>query len=331
MKANFKKIMLVAVLFVCLALVVAVALYIGKLTENGNGNIPEGESDPESTMKAIYIDGEKYYPRLGVRNYLIMGIDKEMDSEKRGQSDFIMILSLDLNKQEYTVVSVNRDTMVEVDHYNTKEEKGVTKVEQIALSHAYGKKDVTSNAQKCNNTALSVSRLFKGMHFDGYISMTMDAVEVIVDTIGGVEVFVEDDLSSYDERLVKGETVMLDGKLALTFIRARQGVPDNANTNIARMRRQETFLKVLFTKLGDESVISSSIESYEEIAEKLVSNMEPEEQLELATRVSEYERKDSLTPDGEPLYNEKSKLIEFYVSEDSIKKILKEVFYEKAN
>ena len=329
MKTNFKKIVLVAVLLVVLASVVAVALFVADRLENPGEEISDGGAGSENTMNAIYIDGEKYYPRLGVRNYLIMGIDKFEDQDKRGQSDFIMILSLDLYSKKYTIVSVNRDTMVEVDHYDTNEKKGETKIEQIALSHAYGKKDEESNRQKCKNTELSVSRLFGGMNFDGYISMTMDAVEVIVDSIGGVEVFVKDDLTAYDPRLVKDTYVMLDGELALTFVRARQGLDDS--TNIARMERQEEFLRAFFEKLGGDSDISESLDFYEDISPKLVSNMDDVDQLELVTMVSEYERRDSITPEGEGIINKTTKLREFYASESSINEILKGVFYEKAN
>ena len=329
MKTNFKKIVLVAVLLVVLASVIAVALFVADRLDNHGEEIPSDGSDFENTMNAVYIDGEKYYPRLGVRNYLIMGIDKFEGQDKRGQSDFIMILSIDLYSEKYTIVSVNRDTMVEVDHYDTNEKKGETKVEQIALSHAYGKKDVESNKQKCKNTELSVSRLFGGMKFDGYISMTMDAVEVIVDSIGGVEVLVTDDLTAYDPRLVKDTYVMLDGELALKFVRARGGLEDS--TNIARMARQEEFLRAFFEKLGVESSVSEALDFYEEVTPKLVSNMDEIEQLNLVTKIAEFERQDSITPEGAGIINPETKLREFYVSDASIKEILKDIFYDKAN
>ena len=59
--------------------------------------------------------------------------------------------------------------------------------------------------------------------------------------------------------------------------------------------------------------------------------MDDVDQLELVTMVSEYERRDSITPEGEGIINQTTKLREFYASESSINEILKGVFYEKAN
>jgi anionic cell wall polymer biosynthesis LytR-Cps2A-Psr (LCP) family protein len=165
------------------------------------------------------------------------------------------------------------------------------------------------------------------MKFDGYISMTMDAVKVIVDSLGGVEVLIEDnDLTAYDPSFVKGSKVTLNGELALKFVRARSGLEDA--TNAARMRRQETFLRALFAKLSEKS-IESSFDFYDTISSKLVSNMYDTEQLEIVNKISEYKYQDSLVIDGE--YRMGDKYWEFYASEDSIEQILIGAFYEKAN
>ena len=327
MRAGWIKIVLVAVLLTSLASAVAATVFLAGLVENGDEDLPSDGIDSGNAMHAIFMDGEKYYPRLGVRNYLIMGIDKSQDADTRGQSDFLMIFSLDLNAETYNIVYVNRDTMVEVDYYDLKGNKGGTRVEQLALSHAYGDPFITSNRQKCDNTELSVSRLFRGMKFDGYISMTTDIIEVMVDHVGGVEVLVEDDLTSVDPRLIKGERVMLDGALAFKFVRARGGLDDS--TNPARMKRHEAFMKAFLEKLGDESLTSSSVDFYEEISPMLVSNMDEAGQAELADRIFAYEGQGSISIEGE--YKMGTKFWEFYAYEESIEKILKEVFYEKAN
>ena len=326
MKTNFKKIVLVAVFLVALVSVVAVALFVADFAENSGDNIPDDESNSANTMNAIYIDGEKYYPRVSVLNYLIIGVDKFEDQEKRGQSDFIMILSVDRDAGTYKLISINRDTMVEVDHYDTNGKKGDTKVEQIALSHAYGKKDEISNKQKCENTELSVSRIFMGMKFDGYISMTMDAVCEMVDEIGGVEVLIKDDMKIVDERLVQGETVLLDGDLALKFVRARTGVGEGKNPE--RMERQKDFLKAFFAKLEGQSLNTSIIELYDEISSMLVSDSE-DTYLEIFEKLSSYDNAGFVSPEGE--YTMGQTYWEFNVSKDSIEEILKSIFYEKAD
>ena len=164
------------------------------------------------------------------------------------------------------------------------------------------------------------------MKFDGYISMTMDAVCEMVDEIGGVEVLIKDDMKIVDERLVQGETVLLDGDLALKFVRARTGVGEGKNPE--RMERQKDFLKAFFAKLEGQSLNTSIIELYDEISSMLVSDSE-DTYLEIFEKLSSYDNAGFVSPEGE--YTMGQTYWEFNVSKDSIEEILKSIFYEKAD
>ena len=71
-----------------------------------------------------------------------------------------------------------------------------------------------------SNTVRAVSDLLSGIGIDYYISMNMDGVGVLNDSIGGVDVEVLDDFEDVPE-FKKGETVHLTGDLALTYVRGR--------------------------------------------------------------------------------------------------------------
>lgn len=334
MKSNSKKLVLFVVLLICLALMIAVAVFGSSLFEGSQEN--ENESDTETInieemLGAREIDGETYYPKRGVRNYLIMGVDEfgDASSGARSQSDFIMILSFDSYAKKYDMITINRDTMVDVDYYDIMGNYGGVRYEQIALSHAYGKLGEISNPKKCLNTQKSVSGLFGGLNFHGYMSMTMDAVCIMVDHLGGVDVLIEDDLTAVDSRLVKGETVLMDGELALKFVRARGGLDDGSN--IARMKRQEAFLERLFEKLGDDGDDEESmLRCYEAVESKLVSNIGEEGYSEMVSMLCTYEKRSNLSPEGEAKVSRQG-YMEFYADEESIKRILTGVFYEKAD
>ncbi len=328
---NGKKIILSISLVLCLALVVAVAFWISDLMyapQNQTGD-EEESVDLSEILNAIKIDDELYFPKLGVRNYLIIGVDKygDVESDLSSQADFLMVMSFDSNAGTYTMVSINRDTMAVVDEADGFGGHRMV-YKQIALSHVYKGSEGVTNREKCVNTAKAVSWLLHGMEFDGYMSMTMDAVSILVDRVGGVDVPVEEDLTSVDERLVKGETVTMDGELAMKFVRARGGLDDSSN--IGRMERQEAFLKEFFAKIGEAQLESEQlIDIYEDVAPYVYNSAGEDGYEELFYKLSKYKLLESLSLKGESKVG-RGGYMEFYVDEEHLKEVMVDVFYEKA-
>lgn len=329
MSANGKSILLFITFLTFLALVSAVLFNINAIidsfkTYDGTDVI---SNDINLELNSVKIDGETYMPRKAVRNYLIMGIDEFGDTDHQGlaQTDFIMILSFDSNNDTYTLIHINRDTMAEIDLYDYYDGTKYTTVAQLALSHVDGTYKKVTNYRKCENTAKAVSKLLYGIKFDGYVSMTMDAVRTIVDYIGGVPLLVEEDLTEIDERLVSGDTVMLDGDLALNLIRARGGLTDSSN--VSRMKRQKAFLDAFITRidtlnLGEETLMRC----YDQTSQYMVAENGIDTFYEIFGRMSTSERGEIIDLPGEAIKGEK--YIEFHVDEEGLKGILKDVFYE---
>ena len=59
------------------------------------------------------------------------------------------------------------------------------------------------------------------MTIDHYVALSMDAVPVINDAVGGVAVRCMDDLTAYDPSLTEGAEITLMGDQALYYVRAR--------------------------------------------------------------------------------------------------------------
>jgi LCP family protein required for cell wall assembly len=329
MSDNGKKVLIFVAFLTCLALVAAALFNIDSIIGSPNRvvSVDDADSDINVELNSVTIDGVKYMPRRKVKNYLIMGLDKFGDAEHRGvaQADFILVLSFDGESDEYTLLHVNRDTMTEIkmfDYYDGTMSRGVA---QLALSHVDGTYKYVSNRASCENTAEAVSNLLYGVQFDGYVSMTMDAVKTIVDYIGGVPFEVVDDLTEIDEQLTKGSKVMLGGELALKLIRARGGLSDS--TNVARMKRQRMFLDALIQRLdelnlGEDELVScfDQTSSYM-LAEKGVDTF-----YEIFGKLSTYECVGMIELPGQAIKGEK--YMEFYVDDDGLKGIVKDVFYK---
>lgn len=335
MRLEVKRFILFIVFLLSIALVIAALFSIDDIIEKGkaeDGHETEthrSATDLKNEMDTVYIDGVAYLPRKSVKNYLIIGVDEFGDSDDSGtaQADFIMVLSFNSEDNSYKLLSVNRDTMTKVDVYDIFGNKYTERVEQIALSHAYGSPFEISNSQKCKNTLKATSNLLYGLDFESYISMTMDAVSEMVDFVGGIPVLIEDDMSVIDSRLVQGETVLLDGELALKYIRARGSMADSSN--LARMERQKIFLEAFIQKLGEKKPDEDDLlQCYQSISSYIVTDSGIEVLEDITDKLSDYTYDGAVAIPGEARSGEV--YMEFYVDEEGMKGVVTDVFYTKA-
>ena len=223
---------------------------------------------------------------------------------------------MDNENKKLSAIHINRDTMTDINVLGVAGQKIDTVNAQLALSYAYGNGEEIS----CRNTMDSVSKLLLGIDIDHYISLTMDAVPVFNDMVGGVEVEVLDDFSQVDETLVKGEKVILTGEHALNYVRSRYNLEDS--TNGRRMERQRQYLNALQkkTKLCIEADDEFIAEAALEISKYMVSNCSVNRLQEFMNKVSSYEFTEIKTLPGESKKGEE--FIEFYVDENGVKELV---------
>ncbi len=264
-----------------------------------------------------------------VESFLILGLDKfedaiNNDSYNNDQrADFLMLLVFDNSEKKFTAVHLNRDTMVNMNVLGVAGQKIGTVNKQLALAHTYGNgRDVS-----CRNTADAVSELLNGVKVNHYLSITMDAVPILNDLLGGVEVTVLDDFSGIDDTLIKGETVTLHGDHALTYVRERYGLEDSSNST--RMVRQRQYMTAVYDKamLKIENDDNFVIEASSKLADYIVSDRSVNQLQEIAKKLSQYKFTEIETLEGESVV--KDGLMEFRPDTDSIDKIVFELFYKK--
>ena len=209
----------------------------------------------EPELKEITYEGETYRQRSDLKTYLLLFIDSSgevQDTESYeggGQADVQMVLVVDDSNQTWQVLQINRDSIVEVPVLGVQGQVIGYEEEQIALAHYYG----NGKKSSCENTELAVSMMLDDQTIDGYFAVNMDAVGLLTDLVGGVELTVTSDFSAIDPSLVQGETVTLHGEKALTYVRSRSNIDDE--TNIARMARQRQFLAALEEKLKQQDTV----------------------------------------------------------------------------
>ena len=284
----------------------------------------------QKTENTVYeYNGVEYVKNEDVESFLILGLDKfedaiNNDSYNNDQrADFLMLLVFDNSEKKFTAVHLNRDTMVNMNVLGVAGQKIGTVNKQLALAHNYGNgRDVS-----CRNTADAVSELLNGVKVNHYLSITMDAVPILNDLLGGVEVTVLDDFSGIDDTLIKGETVTLHGDHALTYVRERYGLEDSSNST--RMVRQRQYMTAVYDKamLKIENDDNFVIEASSKLADYIVSDRSVNQLQEIAKKLSQYKFTEIETLEGESVV--KDGLMEFRPDADSIDKIVFELFYKK--
>ena len=312
-----------AILLVAVFLVSAVLVAVN-LWESGQGLFPGQGMDGQPSV--IEYNGQDYVLREDVETVLVMGLDKfEMpenaDSYNNDlQADFLILLVIDEKNESCSAIHINRDTMTPVNVLGVAGQKIDTQTMQIALSHTFGNGKEVS----CNNTADAVSRLLYGVKIDHYVSLTMDAVALINDMVGGVEVTVLEDFSGIDDTLIQGEKVTLQGDQALTYVRTRYGVGDSSNAT--RMNRQRQYLQALFDQVRAKSEAdeSFSLNSSMELAEYMVTSGSVNQMQSLMDKIVAYDDVTIRSIEGESVVGDE--FMEFYPEEQSLKKEVVELF-----
>ncbi len=323
-KLKRKKLLRATAVVLAVVILVSVALLILNTWEYQQGNVPVATP----VDNTVTFNGEKY-TKKSVETFLFLGLDKyEGDIENNSynndqQADFLALFVIDNKNATCSAIHINRDTMAEISVLGLAGEKVGSVNRQIALAHTYG----DGGMQSCRNTAEAVSKVLGGVEIHDYISVTMDAVAVLNDLAGGVEVTVLDDFSSIDDTLVQGEKVTLMGEHALNYVRTRQGLDDS--TNVARMSRQRQYMEALLEKTAQRAETDDAfvIEAVSELSEYMVSNCSITQLEKFFTNISTYDFTEFFYFEGENRKGEN--YMEFYPDKNSVDEIVMKLFYEK--
>lgn len=313
------------ILIILAAVLLVVAIVLIAVWESKHNRYDEGPDAQDGTLS---YDGKDYVLKDGLETVLILGLDT-FKTEEGGsynndkQADFLILLVVDSQEGSCKAIRINRDTMAQMNVLGVAGDKVGTVTKQIALAHTYG----NGREVSCRNVANAVSDLLLGVDVDHYVSLTMEAVPVYNDFVGGVTLEVLDDFTELDDTLVKGETVTLTGEQALLYVRARYGMEDP--TNEARMRRQRQYLEILHQKsrelaAGNDAFISRAALK---LTNYLISDCSGNRLEELLERLAQYELDAILDIEGEDIKGEE--FMEFYPDEDSLTQVVIECFYKE--
>lgn len=305
--------------------------YSDEADESDEGENQGDDLLDEEEVEEVYYNNQWYAKKSGLETVLLIGVDKYLKDTgdetylNTQQCDFLMAIILDHDNKSYTALHINRDTMTNINILGLNGELAGSMNAQIALAHTYG----SGGEDSCENTVTAVSNLLSGTEISHYISVTMDAIPIVNDAVGGVKVVVMDDFSNIRSDFVQGEEITLVGEQALAYVRSRGGLEDSSNLH--RMERQKQYLTALKqtfdSKVQDNPALILSI--LMSINDYMVSDCTVNELSDIASYTHVYEFKGIQYIEGEAIVGEK--FVEYYYDEDALNDLIIELYYQPKN
>ena len=201
----------------------------------------------------------------------ISGIDTMGKISSNARSDVNLVVAVNPNTKNVSLVSTPRDYYVSLPSKNKKDK----------LTHAglYG----------INESMKSLSDLYD-VKIDYYIRINFSSFIDIIDAIGGIEVDVEDDMCESDEnRSLKKKDLIclkkgvnnLSGKEALAYARNRHSF---SNGDIARGNHQMQILEAMIKKMSTKDVLSNYNKLIDSLKGEMLTNMNIDDLYKIARR-----------------------------------------------
>ena len=223
----------------------------------------------------------------GYRNIALFGIDSRDNNLERGnRSDCIIIASINNDTKEVKLISVYRDTYVQIDGFG---------LDKITHAYSYG------------SAELAISTLNKNLDLNikEFITVNFDAVAEAVDALGGIDINIETQeemkyLNSYiaetskvtgitSEKLTKTGKQTLDGVQAVAYSRIRY----TEGGDYKRAERMRTVIQAMVEKLKTKSIgeINNFIDT---ILPKVKTNIKTGEMLSIIPDMLNYKITESI-------------------------------------
>lgn len=232
-----------SVVLVCVLVTAGMAwAYLQSISSQLNEGV---DDDLLNALADTTYDGEPYY-------VLLMGSDGSLERENSAEhagdpfrADSIILARIDPQQKTVSMVSLPRDTQVDMGEYG---------VNKLNAAHALG------------GAALAVETVSKmaGVEISHYAAVNFDGFAAAVDALGGVEVDVPMEIDDADAGgyLAAGPQT-LNGEQALILCRARHAYDEIGPGDLYRAANQRLVLSAIAKKLlsSDPITIATTIQN----------------------------------------------------------------------
>lgn len=180
---------------------------------------------------------------------LLLGLDGRDGGFDNSRSDAILVASINPEYETTEIVTIPRDTLVEMNVLGGKLDK---------INHSYMNGGVDSTIRTVSNY------LDFPVHY--VVEINMQGLEDLIDSIGGIYLTPTITFSDKGHDYVEGEPTTMNGHKALTYARMRKKDPKG---DVGRGERQQEIINALVDKL----VSMDAVANYNQILEVVKGNM----------------------------------------------------------
>ena len=177
-------------------------------------------------------------------NFLMVGIDRSSQKEgddlndagvDDGNTDMILYVHFNNETGEMKMLQIPRDTMVTTD----RSVSGNYRINNIAKTQA-----ADSNSMNMAALCEQISNMYQ-LPIDGYMTIRLEMLVQLVDSFGGIELYVPQEMDYKGSHLDQGYQT-LNGDACEFLLRTRHIYP---NGDIGRLNMQRQFYAALFRRL----------------------------------------------------------------------------------
>jgi len=218
---------------------------------------------------------EREFPGRSRVNILCLGLDRNIiisrdpringqPSTRNARSDVLMVVSVDFANDTVSVLSVPRDTRVRLG--------GDGRYAKINEAHSRG------GVQDTKQTV----EAFLGIEIDHYVVIKQEAIQALIEKIGGLKLTVDKDMH-YDDNwgqlhihLDKGEYV-LNGEQVVGFMRFRY----DREGDFGRIRRQQQVIQALSAQASNPALLMKAIGLIDVVEKYIKTDLSKQQQVAL--------------------------------------------------
>ena len=236
---------LVSVLAVVLVLVLGVGA-LGLWLRHSLGSKIETIDDPFAAISTRAPQQSVGANQKPATNILVLGSDSRISAGDPSQweagaqrTDAIMIVQVSGDRQEVSVVSIPRDTWVEVPGYGQA---------KINAAYSYGGPSLT----------IQTVEQLTGVRIDHFAIADFESFEALTDEIGGVVINLKTPQTLADTQFPAGAQ-RLNGAQALAYTRERKSLPGG---DFDRINRQQAWMRAIVSQVLHGGILTDPTKLY---------------------------------------------------------------------
>ncbi|MFD1471843.1 LCP family glycopolymer transferase [Companilactobacillus mishanensis] len=198
---------------------------------------------------------------------LLLGVDttdngvRDTQSDYKGNSDTMIVVTVNPKTKKTTMVSVPRDTMTQIwksEDHNTR------KIQKINSAYNIGTEE----------SAVVTTQKLLNVPIDYYVKVDFNSLEKIVNSVGGVDVnvpfsFSYGDVGQKKSHFKKGE-MHLNGKQSLDYARMRHEDP---NGDYGRQQRQRQIISAIIKSAASAKTFTHFKDVLDSISDSMTTNL----------------------------------------------------------